>query len=627
MKKIAVALCVCAVLASALVFVPTSPARAQSASEQAEITRLLGIIAQLQQVLAQLLAGNAPVCTQLTRTLYIGLSDAQTAGEVSKLQRYLKTTGDYTYPTITGFFGAATQGAVQRFQDKRGIVHGGTPATTGFGIVGVQTRYLIEALSCGYFGTNQTPTQPAQQTPVPPAEQTPVPPAEQQPLVLKKCANGIDDDGDGKIDYPNDPGCTSASDNNETDSVYKCSDGIDNDGDDVIDYPYEPGCESANDTSEGNDPLLLMQSDYTSSVANIGYNLGGQKTFLVGGDFGNTTTGTVDLEVMRKIIDGEAGYERIPSNFSGYAVLDIEEPYFAWLRESPTSQHFQYAQSEMLRALNYAKQLRPYAKWGYYNIPLFPIHFDGGSWADASDSAKQAELSRVFAPAALLDAVDFYAPSIYSPYPDASTPSYLVAKEKARNKESVRQSIMRSNGKPVFTYISDRFWNSSPVYNYIPMPWDEFRQKQFIGMDYGADGVFLWGGDHYWYNLGYVYDPAILPGYALVSRQQIRAAFDPLLPGDMTGPQYIDAFQEQTLRIVADELYGIDYTPHTIGSTGEQGGDESGGDNSDGGIGGGTTSTPPIDGSSDGRKVSFIPHMFSQLASVFYAVLGFFGLK
>lgn len=31
------------------------------------------------------------------------------------------------------------------------------------------------------------------------------------------CADGIDNDGDGKIDYPADPGCSSASDNDETD--------------------------------------------------------------------------------------------------------------------------------------------------------------------------------------------------------------------------------------------------------------------------------------------------------------------------------------------------------------------------------------------------------------------------
>jgi hypothetical protein len=65
----------------------------------------------------------------------------------------------------------------------------------------------------------------------------------------------VDNDGDTKIDFPDDPGCTSASDNNETDPPPPaCSDGVDNDGDTRIDFPSDPGCTSANDTDESNAP-------------------------------------------------------------------------------------------------------------------------------------------------------------------------------------------------------------------------------------------------------------------------------------------------------------------------------------------------------------------------------------
>ena len=37
------------------------------------------------------------------------------------------------------------------------------------------------------------------------------------PPPASACSNGKDDDGDGKVDYPADPGCTSASDTDETD--------------------------------------------------------------------------------------------------------------------------------------------------------------------------------------------------------------------------------------------------------------------------------------------------------------------------------------------------------------------------------------------------------------------------
>ncbi|MCX6740706.1 MAG: hypothetical protein NTZ49_05795 [Candidatus Parcubacteria bacterium] len=76
------------------------------------------------------------------------------------------------------------------------------------------------------------------------------------PPSLPVCADGLDNDGDGNIDYPNDPGCDSAVDDDETDPpvLPVCSDGLDNDGDGNIDYPNDPGCSSANDDDE-TDPL------------------------------------------------------------------------------------------------------------------------------------------------------------------------------------------------------------------------------------------------------------------------------------------------------------------------------------------------------------------------------------
>lgn len=64
------------------------------------------------------------------------------------------------------------------------------------------------------------------------------------------CADGIDNDGDGRIDYPNDPGCASAGDDQETTPSYACDDGSDNDGDGRVDYPDDPDCSSPTDTSE-----------------------------------------------------------------------------------------------------------------------------------------------------------------------------------------------------------------------------------------------------------------------------------------------------------------------------------------------------------------------------------------
>ncbi|PIP73700.1 MAG: hypothetical protein COW88_01135 [Candidatus Lloydbacteria bacterium CG22_combo_CG10-13_8_21_14_all_47_15] len=69
-------------------------------------------------------------------------------------------------------------------------------------------------------------------------------------ISLPQCSDGIDNDGNGFSDYPNDPGCSSASDNSESGYAPQCSDGIDNDGNGVVDYPDDLGCSSANDNNE-----------------------------------------------------------------------------------------------------------------------------------------------------------------------------------------------------------------------------------------------------------------------------------------------------------------------------------------------------------------------------------------
>lgn len=70
---------------------------------------------------------------------------------------------------------------------------------------------------------------------------------------LPQCADNIDNDGDGKIDFPFDPGCSSLLDTAEfNSSVGACADGIDGDNDGRLDFPADSGCSSASDSSEGN---------------------------------------------------------------------------------------------------------------------------------------------------------------------------------------------------------------------------------------------------------------------------------------------------------------------------------------------------------------------------------------
>jgi hypothetical protein len=64
------------------------------------------------------------------------------------------------------------------------------------------------------------------------------------------CSDGIDNEGDGLVDYPADVGCASASDPTETadpPTLFVCDDGVDNDGDTLVDYRPsggDPGCQT-----------------------------------------------------------------------------------------------------------------------------------------------------------------------------------------------------------------------------------------------------------------------------------------------------------------------------------------------------------------------------------------------
>lgn len=71
--------------------------------------------------------------------------------------------------------------------------------------------------------------------------------------VSTQCNDNIDNDGDGTTDYPQDLGCVALTDNTESpdpSTVYQCNDGIDNDGNGLRDYPNDLGCYSLFDNSE-----------------------------------------------------------------------------------------------------------------------------------------------------------------------------------------------------------------------------------------------------------------------------------------------------------------------------------------------------------------------------------------
>jgi len=63
------------------------------------------------------------------------------------------------------------------------------------------------------------------------------------------CDDGVDNDGDGLVDYGEDLGCDSPADDSEK-GQFVCDDGVDNDRDGLVDFPSDPGCYFPTESSE-----------------------------------------------------------------------------------------------------------------------------------------------------------------------------------------------------------------------------------------------------------------------------------------------------------------------------------------------------------------------------------------
>ena len=92
---------------------------------------------------------------------------------------------------------------------------------------------------------------------------------------MPACSDGADNDTDSKMDYPADPGCTSAQDTNESDpcpgaGCPVCADGMDNDTDGTMDYPADTRCASASFFLEAFCPMEANIAGMVTTPATLG---------------------------------------------------------------------------------------------------------------------------------------------------------------------------------------------------------------------------------------------------------------------------------------------------------------------------------------------------------------------
>jgi len=160
------------------------------------------------------LTGPAPVQTQ-------GQAYAGDAGNAVTVQWSGSVSGSFTFTALAVSFQ---------------VINSPPGSSATFGPVRGYAHFSFDVGGSGALGTPDHVSMTLEPTP-------------------PQCSNGIDDDGDGLVDFPADPGCASATDLDEHGPTLACDDGADNDGDGLVDFKAggagDPGCTSASDPDEG----------------------------------------------------------------------------------------------------------------------------------------------------------------------------------------------------------------------------------------------------------------------------------------------------------------------------------------------------------------------------------------
>ncbi len=163
----------------------------------------------------------------------------------------------------------------------------------------------------------------------------------------RQCSDSIDnsDPEDTLADFPADPGCTSPSDNDETDPVApECSDGVDNaDTDVLVDWPADPECTGPTDTSEGGTVSTVIYRDCQDGVDNdtdgfIDY--AGQALLVTA----NATTDTFTTTAAHGFAVNDGPYwfstqTTLPTGISG-VTAGVGTPTKYWIKTVPSSTTF-----------------------------------------------------------------------------------------------------------------------------------------------------------------------------------------------------------------------------------------------------------------------------------------------
>jgi hypothetical protein len=89
--------------------------------------------------------------------------------------------------------------------------------------------------------------------------------------IPEQCSDGVDNDGDGEIDYPTDPGCASGTEDNELSSL-QCDNGSDDDSDGRIDWRSD---------GSGDQQCVSLTDNKESAGGGVGCGLGPELALVI----------------------------------------------------------------------------------------------------------------------------------------------------------------------------------------------------------------------------------------------------------------------------------------------------------------------------------------------------------
>ncbi|NNF44842.1 MAG: hypothetical protein HKN62_17695 [Phycisphaerales bacterium] len=230
-----------------------------------------------------------------------------------------------------------------------------------------------------------------------------------------------------------------------------------------------------------------------------------EPSFLVDGVF--------DLDRLASHLDRVA-----PQDYDGYVMLDWEsDNILNRLTDDADTIEYTTAVSALTNAILEARTLRPNAKWGYYSVPYVQYTFADASgdwirWHEAPLHHRQHQMMLSTQATELLEAVDYYAPSIYDMWHSEDSPEIDTIGQQVFVREVVDHCVKHSRQIPVFPVVWHRVLSTS---------WHEDRgitlgnRNKLFGvpewiedqvapaLDVGADGIVWWGADLKMINNGY----------------------------------------------------------------------------------------------------------------------------